>query len=83
MIIPGVQNPHWRPCFSQKPCWSGCRPSPGAIPSIVVTLLPSAWTASIVQDLIAWPSTWTVHAPHWLVSQPTWVPVRSKSSRIS
>ena len=24
---------------------------------------------------------WTVHAPHWLVSQPTWVPVRSRSSR--
>src|SRR3954463_11588397 len=48
---------------------------------MVVTELPSAWAASIVHDLIACPSTWTVHAPHWLVSQPTWVPVRSRSSR--
>ena len=32
MIMPGVQNPHWRPCFSQKPCWSGCRPSLGGHP---------------------------------------------------
>ena len=24
MIIPGVQKPHWRPCFSQKAVWSGC-----------------------------------------------------------
>ena len=70
-----MQKPHWRPCFSQKACCSGWRPPSGVIPSIVVTLLPSAWTASIVQDFTAWPSTWTVQAPHWLVSQPTWVPV--------
>src|SRR6266576_6111561 len=50
---------------------------------MVVTWLPSAWTASTVQDLMARPSRWTVQAPHWLVSQPTWVPVNSKSSRIS
>ena len=43
MIIPGVQKPHWRPCFSQNAFWSGCRaPSPPAMPSIVVTLVPSA-----------------------------------------
>ena len=23
MIIPGVQKPHWRPCWSQNACWSG------------------------------------------------------------
>ena len=81
MIIPGVQKPHWRPCFSQNAFWSGCRaPSPAAMPSIVVTLAPSAWTASIVQLFTARPSTWTVHAPHWLVSQPTCVPVRPRSS---
>ena len=44
-------------------------------------LAPSAWTASIVQLLTALPSTRTVHAPHWLVSQPTWVPVSPRSSR--
>ena len=26
MIIPGVQNPHWRPCFSQKAVWSAWSP---------------------------------------------------------
>ena len=50
MIMPGVQNPHWRPCFAQNASWSGWSvPSAAAMPSIVVTLEPSAWTASIVQ----------------------------------
>ena len=84
MIIPGVQKPHWRPCFSQNAFWSGwSAPSPAAMPSIVVTLDPSACAASIVQLLTALPSTWTVHAPHWLVSHPTCVPVRPSSSLIT
>ena len=57
MIMPGVQKPHWSPCFSQKAVWSGCRSSPVAMPSIVFTVDPSAWTASIVHDFTAWPST--------------------------
>ena len=81
MIIPGVQKPHWRPCWSQNACWSGWRVAPSAIPSIVLISRPSAWTASIVQDLALWPSTWTVQAPQLLVSQPTWVPVSPRSSR--
>ena len=81
MIMPGVQNPHCRPCFSQNAFCIGCSTSPVASPSIVVMLAPSAWTASIVHDLMAMPFTWTVHAPHWLVSQPTCVPVMSRSSR--
>ena len=28
MIMPGVQNPHWRPCFSQNAVWSGWSSSP-------------------------------------------------------
>src|SRR5882724_2733809 len=51
------------------------------MPSIVVTLEPAAWPASTVQDLTARPSIWTVQAPHWLVSQPIWVPVRLRFSR--
>src|SRR3954462_871545 len=51
------------------------------MPSIVVTLEPAAWPASTVQDLTARPSIWTTQAPHWLVSQPTWVPVRFRFSR--
>src|ERR1051325_11057764 len=50
---------------------------------MVRTLAPSACTASSVQDLIASPLTCTTQAPHWLVSQPTWVPVRPSCSRSS
>src|SRR5579885_2762575 len=52
------------------------------MPSMVVTLAPSAWPASTVHDFTALPSMCTVQAPHWLVSQPTWVPVRPRSRRI-
>src|SRR5438105_9655915 len=45
-------------------------------------LLPSAWTASIVHDLTALPSTMTVHAPQFDVSHPMCVPVRFRSSRM-
>src|SRR4051812_40247112 len=51
------------------------------MPSIVVRLAPSACTANTVHDLTARPSISTVQAPHWLVSQPTCVPVRFKCSR--
>src|SRR5215510_4391044 len=51
------------------------------MPSMVVTLDPAAWPASTVQDFTALPSIWTTQAPHWLVSQPTWVPVRFRFSR--
>ena len=78
--MPGVQNPHCRPCFSRNASWIGCNSPFDANPSTVVTLHPSAWTANIVHDLVAFPSTRTVQAPQLLVSQPTWVPVRSNSS---
>ena len=51
MIMPGVQNPHWRPCWSQNACWSGWSVGSLAMPSIVLRSRPSAWTASIVHDL--------------------------------
>src|SRR6516165_9816000 len=51
------------------------------MPSMVVTLEPEACPASTVQDFTARPSIWTTQAPHWLVSQPTCVPVRSSWSR--
>ena len=53
-----------------------------ASPSTVVTSRPSTWTASIVQDLIALPSTSTVQAPQLVVSQPRWVPVSPTPRRI-
>src|SRR5262245_17890593 len=35
----------------------------------------------MVHDLMARPLTCTTHAPHWVVSQPTCVPVRPSLSR--
>src|SRR6204780_748899 len=46
-----------------------------------ITLAPSACTASMVQLLTLSPLTMTTQAPHWLVSQPTWVPVSPRISR--
>ena len=81
MTNPGVQKPHWKLCESHIACCSVLSPPSGASPSIVVTSLPAAWTASIRHERTARPSTITVHAPQAPCSQPTWVPVRSRSSR--
>ncbi len=45
---------------------------------MVFTSAPLACTARIVQDFTARPFKCTVQAPHWLVSQPTWVPVSAE-----
>src|SRR6266852_2844740 len=50
-------------------------------PSTVVISVPSVWTANMVHDFTAAPFINTVHAPQYVVSQPTCVPVRSSSSR--
>src|SRR5213592_1386834 len=83
MTMPGVQKPHCRPwCWRNASC-IGCRvPSALAMPSIVTRSAPSACIASMLHDFTARPFMWMVHAPHWAVSQPTWVPVRRKLSRM-
>src|SRR6185437_14718081 len=48
---------------------------------MVITLAPSACSARMVQLLTELPSMSTTQAPHWLVSQPTCVPVRPRFSR--
>ncbi len=48
---------------------------------MLTTLLPSQEAARVVQDLTACPSRCTTQAPHWLVSQPTCVPVSRSCSR--
>ena len=80
-IMPGVQKPHCRPCSSLNPSWIGCSSLGPARPSTVVTSWPSAWTASMVQLLIALPSKSTVQAPQLEVSQPVCVPVSLKPWR--
>src|SRR6516225_79613 len=59
--------------------WSG--PLGSASPSMVVTLAPSICQTKTVQAFTALPSTCTTQAPHWDVSQPTWVPVNRRFSR--
>ena len=48
---------------------------------MVVTSVPSAATASTVHDFTDSPSRSTVQAPHEVVSQPTFVAVRPRTSR--
>ena len=62
-------------------CSGVSSPSSPARPSTVVIEAPSACTASMQQLLTASAPSCTVHAPQLPVSQPTWVPVRSRSSR--
>jgi hypothetical protein len=50
---------------------------------MVVISAPGCCAASVLHDLMARPLTSTVQAPHWAVSQPTWVPVSRRCSRIA
>ena len=81
-IIPGVQNPHCRPCSWWKPSWIGLSLPPWARPSTVVIRRPSAIGASSVHDFTGRPSRSTVQAPQLLVSQPMWVPVNPSLVRM-
>src|SRR5581483_7338156 len=63
-------------------CCSGCSCPSFSSPSTVVISAPSACTPNMVQDFTGRPFSSTVHAPQYEVSQPMWVPVRSRSSRI-
>src|SRR5215470_14420121 len=53
------------------------------MPSIVTSCAPSACIASMLQDFTARPFMWIVQAPHWAVSQPTWVPVSRRLLRMN
>ena len=86
-----LEQRNWQPALDNfeaslngtlKPSWIGWSWPSEAIPSMVVTARPSAWTASIVQDFTVLPSTSTVHDPQVDVSQPTFVPVRPSCSRM-
>ena len=81
-IMPGVQNPHCRPCSSLKPSWTGCSSLGQPRPSTVVSSWPSVWTPNSVHDFTGRPSSSTVQAPQPVVSQPRCVPVRPRISLI-
>jgi hypothetical protein len=67
----------------RKPsCSADSEPSALATPSIVVMSDPCACTANMVQDFTDMPSISMVQAPQWVVSQPIWVPVSERFSRM-
>ena len=67
----------------RKPsCSADSVPSALAMPSIVVISRPSACTANMVQLFTDMPSMSTVQAPQCVVSQPIWVPVSCRFSRM-
>jgi hypothetical protein len=48
---------------------------------MVVTAFPETFETGVLQERCAWPSTWTVHAPHNPIPQPNLVPVKPSVSR--
>ena len=87
ITMPGVQNPHCRPCSCRNAAWTGCSSPPAspapfmARPSAVVTSCPAACTVSTVQDFTDMPFSSTVQAPHEVVSHPTLAARRPHTSR--
>ena len=81
MTMPGVQKPHWRPWHSLNAFCTGCHSPSFARPWIVVTSLPSTWTARTLHAFALRPSMRTVQAPQFEVSHPIGVPTRPRSSR--
>src|SRR5262245_59906279 len=80
-IIPGVQNPHWKPPCSMKASCNGWSLPSSANPSIVNTERPLTSNANVVQALMGLPSTSNVHAPQTSTSQERFTPVKPKRSR--
>ena len=70
--------------FGERPAASDAARSSRAgpdRPSIVVTEPPSSMAPAACSSSPTRRRTCTTQAPHWLVSQPTWVPVRLRFSR--
>ena len=67
----------------RKPsCSADSVPSGLAMPSMVVISAPAACTANMVQLFTDMPLRSTVQAPQCVVSQPIWVPVICRFSRM-
>src|SRR5712691_1944119 len=62
-------------------CCTGCTVPFFASPSIVVICLSSTEATGVTQDVVGVPSTRTMHAPHWDIPHPNFLPVSPRSSR--
>ena len=79
IIWPAWQYPHWGTSISFQASWTGWVPLSES-PSIVVIDSSFNEESVIEQLLTATLFTWTVHAPHWAIPQPNFVPTRFSSS---
>src|SRR5690348_11760730 len=79
--MPGVQYPHCTAPSATNAACTGCRASPSASASTVVTARPIAAVAGVTQARTGSPSRSTVQAPHTPSPQPGLAPVRPSSSR--
>src|SRR5580698_1508420 len=79
--MPGVQMPHWAPPYSRNACWTALSLSPLATPSMVVIDAPSTCSTGTRQEFTSSPSISTEQAPHSPSPQPSFTPVRRRSSR--
>src|SRR6266704_2263292 len=76
IICPDWQYPHCGTSISIQARCNGWLRS-GESPSIVVISFPAARVTGATHERTAWPSIWTVHAPHCAMPQPYLVPVNS------
>src|SRR6266849_9619465 len=81
MIIPGVQNAHWKASASRKACCTGCRRPSFCSPSMVVIDFPTPALTGTWHERRGAPPIRTVHAPHCPSPQPYLLPVKPSSSR--
>src|SRR5688572_18408496 len=80
MICPAWQYPHSGTSSSFHVTCSGCVPV-GESPSIVTIGAPAAADTGVWHARTARPRRCTVHAPHWPVPHPYFVPFKSSVSR--
>src|SRR5579862_1766017 len=79
-VWPGWQYPHCTTLPRYHASRTASTTGPEA-PSTVVTALPTARPAGVWHDLVLRPSISTVHAAHWPIPQPYFVPRSSSTSR--
>src|SRR5271163_4429601 len=53
------------------------------MPSIEVTCWPATAESGVTHERVAWPSMWTVQAPHCAMPHPYFVPCKPTTSRIA
>src|SRR6266404_3221141 len=80
-IMPGVQMPHCAAPHSRKAFCRGCKRPSLAKPSMVTMFEPAACSAGIKQLFTSTSSIKMEHEPHSPSPQPSFVPIRFKSSR--